>query len=244
MDRVSTQYRYDSPSHEVNVEGTRRLVEAVRGAKIRLIHVSTKDVFGDVYEAGDVTEQALRYEPKFRIDDTQRFKPETVYAKSKLISEFICEAHPRTTVIRLSSCYTDLDHRPEKNGGNWVVTMTRSILKGQKPRLTGTGKQIRDLLHAEDLGRLLQRVFELPAAVTDGLRMNAGGGVENTLSLLEFIREVDPAMGYELVSPERGRPDYGFAFNNRVAEGLGWRPEIRIRLRLPVIRENVRRGLG
>ena len=232
VDRVSNEFTIDSESDRVNVGGMRTLVSALKGQDIKLIQISTKDVFGKVYSRTDVEEEQYCYKPKFLVDDSQPFAPETIYAKTKLMSEFIVESHPQTVVIRLSSCYTDFDH----HRGNWVVSIMKTLLQEKPVTVTKTGKQFRDLLNADDLGRLIDHVLE---SEHYGVKINAGGGSDNIFSILQVIRMIAPDA--KIIETDGG--DYGFAFNNRLAAELfDWKPQISFASRLPVIRENIIAG--
>lgn len=229
IERTTSKFMAGSESDRVNIGGARALVNALKNRDIKLIQISTKDVFGSVYSRCDVEEENESYKPKFLVDDNHPFAPETIYAKTKLISEFIVESHPETVVIRLSSCYTDFYH----HRGNWVVKITKDLLDGKPVTVTNNGKQFRDLLHVDDLGELIERVLESKHL---GVKINAGGGPENTFSIRQVIGMIDPAV--KIIETEGN--DFGFTFNNRLAgELFGWKPRIAFRTRLPVIRENI-----
>jgi len=232
INRASANFALDSDSDRVNVGGTRALVSALNGTDIKLIQISTKDVFGNVYSRSDVDEEQYSYKPKFLVDDSQPFAPETIYGKTKLMGEFVAESHPQTVVIRLSTCYTDFDH----HRGSWAVKIMKALLQGKPVTVTNTGKQFRDPLNADDLGRLIDLILESDRY---DVKINAGGGADNILSILEFIRMVNPAAEIE----KTAGGDYGFAFNNRLAEELfDWKPQISFASRIPVIRENIMAG--
>ena len=229
IERTTSNFVIDSESDRVNVGGARALVSALADKDIKLIQISTKDVFGKVYSHSDVEEEQYSYKPTFLVDDSQPFAPETIYAKTKLMSEFIVESHPRSVVIRLASCYTDFDHYR----GNWVVNIIKTLLQNKPVTVTNTGKQFRDLLNSDDLGRLIERVLE---SEHYGVKLNAGGGADNIFSILQVIRMIDS--NAQII--ESDGDDYGFAFNNRLANELfDWQPRISFTSRLPVIRENI-----
>ena len=232
IDRTTNDFTINSESDRVNVGGVRTVVSALRNQNIKLIQISTKDVFGGVYSRNDIKEEQYCYKPNFLVDDNQSFAPETIYAKAKLMSEFIVESHPQTVVIRLSSCYTDFDHRR----GSWVVNIMKTLLQGKPVTVSNTGKQFRDPLNADDLGRLIDCVLE---SEHWSIKINAGGGGDNIFSILQYIRMISPKA--EII--ETVGKDYGFAFNNRLAgELFGWKPRILFASRIPVIRENIIAG--
>lgn len=229
IDRTTSDFTVNSESDKVNVGGVRAMVLALKNQNIKLIQISTKDVFGSVYSRNDIKEEQYCYKPKFLVDDNQPFAPETIYAKTKLMSEFIVESHPQTVVIRLSSCYTDFDH----HRGSWVVNIMKALLEGKPITVSNTGKQFRAPLNVDDLGRLIDCILE---SKHWGVKINAGGGSGNVVSILQYIRMISPKAG---IIETVGR-DYGFAFNNRLAgELFGWKPRISFASRVPIIRKNI-----
>ena len=149
------------------------------------------------------------------------------------MAEFISESHPMSNVIRLTTCYTDYDHP----AGNWVVHLVKAAVQGRPVTLTQGGLQFRDPLHIDDLGRLMEALCEKKI---HGETIHAGGGEQNLISLLEFVRIAAP--NAEITTAPGG--DYGFAFDNKKAFQLtGWKPQVSVRERIPVIADNIRRGI-
>jgi CDP-paratose 2-epimerase len=62
--------------------------------------------------------------------------------------------------------------------------------------ISGDGKQVRDLLHADDLITCYRRAAADPSRSL-GRAFNIGGGVENSLSLLELFEELRKLTGQE-----------------------------------------------
>lgn len=232
-DRGAGPYQIDSPGDEVNVAGARHLAKILAGTGIGWIQMSTREVLPLVYGPDDVTDTEGGLRPKFLIGEDCQFWPRNPYGKSKLMSEFISESHPESAIIRLTTCYTDYDHPM----GNWMVSLIRAAIQNKPVKLTQGGRQFRDPLHIDDLGRLIELVAEKKAW---GEKFHAGGGDANLISLFDFVKTANPAVVVE--TADGG--DYGFAFDNRKAfERLGWVPGIRVRDRIPVIAENIRAGV-
>ncbi|MFH1358678.1 MAG: NAD-dependent epimerase/dehydratase family protein [archaeon] len=229
-DKANKTFKINDQSYKVNVAGMHNLVNALQDLDVKLVYISTKDVFGNCVKESDVVEKKDYYFLKRFIDDSQPFAPETAYSKTKLIGELISECVPKSIVIRLSTCYTDFD----SSKGNWITSIIKNYLKGEKIRVNNKGKQVRDVLHVDDLGRLIQLFLD---SNHYGKKINAGGGNSNLISILQFIRMLDPNI--EIENMEGG--DYGFAFNNHQAKELfGWSPQEVFKEKLPKIIENIK----
>ena len=233
-DRGSPRFLADTPCDAVNVGGARHVERILKGSEITWIQMSTREVLGPVYTVRDVTKTKNGYRPKMLVAPEQPYAPANFYGKSKIMSEFISESHPRSAVIRLTTCYTDYDHP----AGNWVVSLVRSAAAGKPVTLTRGGEQFRDPLHIDDLGRLMELIHEKKAF---GEKFHAGGGKKNLISLKEFVKVASPTV--KILKADGG--DYGFAFDNTKATKLtGWEPKILVREKIPVIAENMRRGIS
>lgn len=229
-DRQSKSFLAETPSDEINVGGARHLAKILKGSDITWIQMSTREVLGPVYREGDVIKTKEGYRPKFLVNEECPYAPQNFYGKSKIMAEFISESHPKSNVIRLTTCYTDFDHP----AGNWVVSLIKSSVQGKPVSLTQGGLQFRDPLHIDDLGRLIVTLHEKKVF---GERIHAGGGKENLISLLDFVRLANP----DVKTQEVPGGDYGFAFDISKASRLtGWIPQIQVRDKIPIIVENIR----
>jgi CDP-paratose 2-epimerase len=230
MDRVNTVYTVGGADERVNVFGVHQLVQALKGTDIGLLHISTKDVYGEVYTPDHISETSNRLVPAFLVNENQPFQPRTVYAKTKLMGEFIAESHPKTTIVRLSSGYTSQPHRR----GNWILHFCRAAKAGNPVQITGSGKQLRDLLHADDLGRLLLLLQEKSAW---GHKLNAGGGMANAFSVVEVLDMIDPSLPRKFVAGG----DLGYVTDNSLARQLvGWEPTLSFQTELAKLLERLR----
>lgn len=233
-DRQGRAFSVDTPCDQVNVGGARHIAKILKGSGISWIQMSTREVLGPVYEVKDVIKTKVGLRPRWLVSEEQPYAPMNFYGKSKIMSEFISESHPFSAVIRLTTCYTDYDHP----AGNWVVSLIKAIVQGKPVSLTRGGEQFRDPLHIHDLGRLMELIHQKKAF---GEKYHAGGGKKNLISLKEFVRIAGPNVKIQ----KSTGGDYGFAFDNRKATELtGWKPEILIREKIPVIAENIRQKIA
>jgi CDP-paratose 2-epimerase len=101
--------------------------------------------------------------------------------------------------------------------------------------ISGTGKQVRDVLHAEDVVSLYFLSVENIEKVK-GQAFNIGGGIENSLSLLELFgfldKELNIKMEYTKLAPRESDQLLFIANNAKITEHTSWTPKIDTRLGL------------
>ena len=89
------------------------------------------------------------------------------------------------TVTFRQSCIYGL-HQFGMEDQGWLAWFCIAAAKGRETTIFGNGKQVRDVLHVQDL----LKVYDAAASRIDEVKggaFNIGGGPENTLSLLELI---------------------------------------------------------
>ena len=96
----------------------------------------------------------------------------------------------------------------------------------------GTGKQVRDLLFADDLIDLYEALATAPE-VAVGNVYNVGGGCENTRSVLELLDELGAVLGRPVprgVAPARPGDQLVFVADcTALKRDLGWAPRTGVR---------------
>ncbi|MGH8495787.1 MAG: NAD-dependent epimerase/dehydratase family protein [Gammaproteobacteria bacterium] len=136
----------DSHFWNVNVEGTRRLLEAgVKAGVRRFVHGSTIGVYGNPRVA--------------EIDESTPTEPDNIYGVTKLAGEkVVLEYGDRLPVcaIRISETYGPGDRR--------LLKLFRAI-KARKFLLIGPCRNIHQPIHVDDLVSVLLLAAEAPAAV-------------------------------------------------------------------------------
>ena len=184
---------------EVNVMGTHNLLEAVRQytPNATVVYSSTNKVYGDL-EQYTYLETESRYqcvEHPTGINEQTQLSFHSPYGCSKGAADQYMLDYARifglkTVVFRHSSMYGGRQFATYDQG--WVGWFCQKAIESAKDKnatpftISGNGKQVRDVLHADDMKRLyMAAVNHIDRA--KGQAFNIGGGIENSLSLLELF---------------------------------------------------------
>lgn len=158
----------------------------------------------------------------------------SLYGASKLASELFVQEYADTyglaAVINRCGVIAGPGQFGKVDQGVFTLWVANHMF-GLPLRYTGfggTGKQVRDLLHPDDLHRLV--VSQLEGGVPlRGQVVNAGGGTDGSVSLLELTGLCREACGSEVAigtQPESAAVDIPWYVtdNTRATATFGWRP--------------------
>ena len=231
-----------------NVVGTFNVLEVVRQycPEALIAYSSTNKVYGDL--------EHLRYEelptrftlPDFPngLDESTPLDFASPYGCSKgAADQYMRDWHRNfglnTVVFRHSSIYGGRQFATIDQG--WIgwfcqkaVEQAAAFASGRQPEnftISGTGKQVRDVLHAEDLIRLYRSAYENRSLV-GGRIFNIGGGIENSLSLLELfdllqeLTGMSEPMCFERLPRRQSDQDFFVADVSRASSLLAWVPRV------------------
>jgi CDP-paratose 2-epimerase len=222
---------------EVNVVGTFNLLNAVRlySPLSTIIYSSTNKVYGRL-EQFTYEETQSRYicvEHKNGIDENVNLDFQSPYGVSKgsadqYMLDFSRIYGLNTVVFRHSSIYGGRQYSTYNQGWiGWFIQQANNIKNNNKSNLftiSGNGKQVRDIAHADDIVSLY---IKAPTKIETikGQAFNIGGGVDNSLSILELFsfleKELNIKMNYTEI-PVRKSDQKVFISNlSKVKELIG-----------------------
>ena len=231
-----------------NVIGTFNVLEAVREfcPDALLAYSSTNKVYGDL-EGLHYEEGAKRFSlPDYPdgLDETTPLDFASPYGCSKgaadqYVRDWNRNYGLKTVVFRHSSIYGGRQFATFDQG--WIgwfcqkaVEQAEAYAAGKQPEkftISGTGKQVRDVLHAEDLIRLYRAAYEKRDSIV-GMIFNIGGGLENSLSLLELFDILDTKlqlkypMHYIHLPRRKSDQDFFVADVSKAKRFIGWQPSV------------------
>lgn len=227
---------------EINVIGTFHILEAVHNhaSRAAVIYSSTNKVYGDL-EQYRYRETVTRYECIDRPNGFGEGTPldfHSPYGCSKGAADQYMLDYARvfglkTVVFRHSSMYGGRQYATYDQG--WVGWFCQQALLTKQGKLkepftiSGNGKQVRDVLHAEDMKRLyFDAMKHIDSA--KGHAFNIGGGITNSLSLLELFHLLEEILDVELkfrmLPPRESDQRVFIAEIEKANKMLGWGPNV------------------
>lgn len=198
---VTTSVIDPKTDFEINAMGTFNMLEVARANDVeKVVYCSTNKVYGDNVNTIDVIEKEKRYvfEDKFKNGIPESFSTDicehTPYGCSKFTGDIYCQDYGhlygvQTGVFRMSCIYGTRQFGVEDQG--WVAWFTIATILGKSITIYGDGKQVRDVLYVEDLVKAYDAFLNTN---TNGV-FNTGGGVGNTVSLLELLDILEELAG-------------------------------------------------
>jgi CDP-paratose 2-epimerase len=101
--------------------------------------------------------------------------------------------------------------------------------RGAEFTVSGNGKQVRDVLHGNDMVALYLLAAE-NAGTMKGRAFNVGGGMPNSLSILELLDMLESMLGVTLarrhIAPRESDQRVFVADLSRVRAATGWMPRV------------------
>jgi len=242
--QVSMMTSLENPrlDFETNVIGTFNLLEAIRkySKNSILIYSSSNKVYGDLedlaYIESNTRFSSLDYPNGFREDLPLDFT--TPYGCSKGAAEqYILDYYKmydiETVVFRHSAMYGGRQFSNFSQGWiGWFCQKAMEIKKGKSKKpfsISGSGKQVRDVLFADDICQLYFQAIN-KISICRGQAYNIGGGLENSLSLIELFvlleNEMDIRMNY--IRQEQRKSDQKFfvADISKAKNQIEWFPKV------------------
>jgi len=214
---------------QVNVEGTSRVLDAVRRHGIRrFVFASSSSVYGDAT-------------PLPAHEDAVAVAPESPYAASKRAAELLTQATAKSmpgiacTALRFFTVYGPRQ-RPEMA----ITKFARALLRDEPFEMFGDGSMRRDFTHVSDIVRGI--LLALERAPAQYRAYNLGSG--RPITLRHLIERLEAAAGQSAKVLPADKPlgdvEATFADISRAKEELGWEPQIELEPGLRTVIDSLR----
>jgi CDP-paratose 2-epimerase len=239
---MTTSMQSPRRDFEINVLGSINVLEAVRqyAPETAIVYASSNKVYGNLDHL-DIVEAATRYQPRDAtqkgVDESVAIEFHTPYGCSKGAADQYMLDYARgfglnTVVFRHSTIYGGRQFATYDQG--WVGWFCRQAIESKadptRPPFTvsGDGKQVRDLLHVSDAVKAYISAYRYISEAR-GQAFNIGGGIENSMSLLElllFLEErLDVKLNYKHLPWRQSDQKFFVADNSKAERYIRWLPK-------------------
>jgi dTDP-glucose 4,6-dehydratase len=202
-----------SPFVQTNVVGTFTLLEAARTHGIRFHHISTDEVYGD-----------LELDDPGRFTEATAYNPSSPYSSTKAGSDLLVRAWVRSFGVRATISNCSNNYGPYQHVEKFIPRQITNVLRGERPKLYGTGENVRDWIHADDHSSAVLTILE--KGVIGETYLIGADGEKNNKDVVELILAElgQPRDAYDLVVDRPGH-DLRYAIDStKLRDELGWMP--------------------
>lgn len=187
---------------KVNALGTLHLLEATRkyAPDAVFVHVSTDKVYGENMKRNDLISNPTRYEPDYPGDFDENLGLDfagkrSLFGCSKAAADIYAQEYANYFGLKVGifrpGCITGASHEGAEQHG-FLAYLAKCIKTGKTYKIFGTGKTVRDQIHALDLVNAFYHFIQRP---TVGAVYNMGGGHDRAVSILQAIDLIENVTG-------------------------------------------------
>jgi dTDP-glucose 4,6-dehydratase len=204
-----------------NILGVFNLLESIRGykEKIKLIHISTDEVYGDIKK-------------NYKSKEEDAYSPSSPYSASKASGDFLIKSYIRTYKIPaiITNCCNNFgpNQYPEK----FIPTIIYNILNKKPIPIYGNGKNVREWIYVKDHCDALIKVAEKGII---GENYNIGSGVtlnniqiaKKIISIFKKINNDKIIRGEILLVKDRPGHDFRYCLDSsKIRNKLKWKQKL------------------
>ena len=207
---------------DTNILGTFNILEQIKKykkkfkKKIRLVHISTDEVYGDIKKGERSNEQS-------------QYRPSSPYSATKASADHLVKSYSRTYDLDavISNCCNNFGpgQFPEK----LIPTLIFNILNNISLPIYGKGKNSREWIHVEDHCRALLKIYK-QGRKGESYNLGTGNNINNlnlTKLLLKIVSKKIKIGKKVKINFVKDRPghDYRYALDSKKTKiTLNWRP--------------------
>ena len=208
---VQDSFKIPEKYHNVNVDGTENIFKIAQKNNFKVVYASSSSVYGHQ----DIVPILENFEKK----------PINPYGKTKLDDEILAERYATEGTKIIGLRYFNIFGKGQTLEYAGVITKFLEKLRDQEsPIIFGTGSQIRDFIHVEDIARA-----NLLAMKSDVSFTHANIGTGDSISILELAKIMIEISGLKLKpimeNALEGDIEKSQSDNSLARKLFDWKPE-------------------
>ena len=208
---VQDSFKIPEKYHDVNVGGTENIFKIAQKNNFKVVYASSSSVYG--------------HQNVVPILENFEKKPINPYGKTKLDDEILAERYAKEGTRIIGLRYFNIFGKGQTLEYAGVITKFLDKLRDkQSPIIFGTGSQIRDFIHVEDIARA-----NLLAMKSDVSFTHANIGTGDSISILELAKIMIEISGLKLKpimeNALEGDIEKSQSDNSLARKLFDWKPE-------------------
>jgi dTDP-glucose 4,6-dehydratase len=219
----------DNPKNFIksNINGVYILLEVLKKylknnkKKIKLIHISTDEVYGDIHVSK-------------RSDEKFSYNPSSPYAASKASADHLIKSYIRTYKIPavISNCCNN--YGPNQFPEKLIPKLIYNIIKNKPLPIYAKGKNSREWIHVDDHCEALLKIFK-KGKIGENYNVGTSQNFENIYIAKKLMKIQKSIFTYKKNNVKirfvKDRPghDFRYALNSKkIKNKLGWKAKIEL----------------
>ncbi|MDO4609923.1 dTDP-glucose 4,6-dehydratase [Corynebacterium sp.] len=200
------------PFVTTNVGGTVTLLQACTRHGVRLHHVSTDEVYGDL-----ALDDPTRFTPE------SPYRPSSPYSASKAAADHFVRAWIRShgTAATISNCSNN--YGPRQHPEKFIPRQICGLVDGRAPRIYGDGRNVRDWIHVDDHNDAVHAILDR-GEIGRTYLIGADGERSNIDVAGDLLEIFGQDRGDVVRVPDRPGHDRRYAIDPASTRELGWVP--------------------
>jgi dTDP-glucose 4,6-dehydratase len=197
---------------QTHAVGTFVLLEAARERGLRMLQVSTDEVYGSIAEGS--------------FSESSPLNPSSPYSATKAGADLLVAAYHQTFAMETVICRGSNNYGPYQHPEKLIPLMVLNALAGDRLPVYGDGLNVRNWLYVEDFASAIAHVL---AHGAPGQAYNVGGPDE--CANIDVVRRILELCGRDesLIDYVADRPghDRRYSLGSEKVRALGWAPAAR-----------------
>ena len=206
---------------KTNVLGTHSLLEIlIKNKKIKLIHVSTDEVYGDI-------------QSNLRANEKTPYNPSNPYSATKAASDHLINSYVNTYKINaiITNCCNN--YGPKQNPEKFIPKIIYNILNKKKIPLYGKGQNMREWIYVLDHCKALYKIYK-KGKIGETYNIGSNQNFKNIDLINKIITLAKKGNFYNKKSKiayikDRPGHDLRYALNSqKIRKYIKWKPQVMI----------------
>ena len=210
-----------------NIVGVYSLLEAIRKfennkvKKIKLLQISTDEVYGDIPN-------------NKKADENHNYNPSSPYSASKAAADQFIKSYSRTYGLKIMIAHPCNNYGPNQHPEKFIPKMIFNILNNKPLPIYGDGKNVREWIYVKDNCEALLKIF-LKGKNNQNYNIGSGIRLKNTdiaKKLLDIAKRRvtgNPSKTKIIFVKDRPGHDERYALNSKlIKKEIKWKHKLSI----------------